>query len=277
MTTAESPTMLRRRLGSELRSLREHKGMTSEQLAVLMEWDRTKVSRIERGNQKIRPKEIREVLAHLNVTDPEVVGQYEAMARESKKRGWWTEYGPLPKVYDTYVGLESSATEIRCWELYVVNGLMQTPGYARAIISAPVSGLSHEQVDQQVKIRLERQERLSRIPKWVVMDESVLHRVIGDRDIQCSQLDHLLHLGRVPGITLQILPFDEGAHGVGRGSITTLNLEDGTVVYVDTLAGQIFPEGEQANACSIALEHVYAKALSPKESAALIRSVRASM
>lgn len=272
-----NPPLLRRRIGSELRQLRESKGITGEELANLMEWDRTKVYRIERGQQKIRPKEIRELLGHLNVTDVDAIERFTTMAQESRKRGWWAAYGPLPKLYDTYVGLEGNASEIRCWEPYVINGLLQTEDYARAIISAPTPRLSELDVERQVKVRLERQERTKAVPLWVVLDESVLHRMIGGPDILRTQLEHLIKMAKDPRITLQVLPFDEGGHGAGRGSITVMILEDGPVVYTDTPAGQIYPDGDHATACNLAIEQLHAKALSPNRTTRLIKSTLSKM
>ena len=272
-----SPTILRRRMGAKLRKLRELKKLTGEELADLMEWDRTKVYRIEGGKQKIRPKEVRELLGYLDVTDSDTVNEYVEMAKQTNVKGWWAAYGPLPKYYGTYVGLETEATEIRSWEPYVVNGLLQTESYARAIISKSSMGMPDNEVERQVQIRLERQKRTRGIPVLSILDESILHRVIGDRQILRDQLAHLIDLASQPGYSVRILPFNEGGHLGGRGAITVMTLEEGPVTYVDTPAGQIYPEGEQAKACSLALDHLHEKALSLETSVGLIESAKAKL
>lgn len=277
MDIETSPTILRRRMGAKLRKLREDKRFTGEQLAELMEWDRTKVYRIEGGKQKIRPKEVRELLGYLDVTESGMVDEYVEMAKQANVKGWWAAYGPLPKYYGTYVGLETDAMEIRSWEPYVVNGLLQTESYARAIISSSSVDMSDAEVERQVQIRLERQKRIGGIPVLSILDESVLYRIIGDRAILREQLAHLTVLANRPDFTVQVLPFDEGGHLGGRGAITVMILKEGPVTYVDTPAGQIYPEGEQAAACNVALAHLQARALSPEASVQLIETARARL
>jgi len=266
----ESPTIRRRQLGAQLREVRRARKLTGEQVAEELEWDKTKVYRIESGKQGIRPKELRELLDVLEVTDPDAREQYFAAAREGKRKGWWSTYGPLPKVYETYIGIETEAVEMRIWEPLVVHGLLQTESYASAIIRGSVPGITDEEVDRQVRLRLARQERLREVHLWLILGESTLRLAVGGTETLREQLEHLRSIARRPQVTLQVVPFSEGAHGGLRGAFTVLSLPDGQVTYAETLAGDIYPEGEEARACSLVFDHLRARALSPDRTVALI-------
>lgn len=273
MTQRDSPTIRRRQLGSELRRLREVSGLTGPQVAGLMEWDPGKVYRLEGGKQGIKPKELRELLGHLGVSKPEQVDEYVAMARAGKQPGWWSTYGPLPKTYETYIGIETSAIEIRTWEPILINGLLQTPRYAEAMIRGTMPELSDGQVEKQVTLRVARQERLSATRMWVILDQAVLYRQVGDLPTMSEQYESLLQASRRPELSLQVMPSSEGAHPGTRGQFTLLTFEDGQSVYSETPAGEVYPEGKYALACERAFEQLVARALSPNQSRTLISEV----
>ncbi|GAA4916002.1 helix-turn-helix protein [Stackebrandtia albiflava] len=270
MTSMEqSPTIRRRQLGVELRRLREEAGMTGPQLAARMEWDPGKVYRLEGGRQGIKPRELRELLRELGVTADGEVSHYAAMARDGKKPGWWSVYGQVSKTYDTYIGIETSANEIRCWEPLLVNGLLQTEAYARAVIRGTAPDLPTAEVERQIQLRLARQERLADVRLWMVIDESILHRIVGGAEVMKEQLSLLVN-PPYRQVSLQVMPFAEGAHPGTRGGFTILTLADGTATYVETPAGEIYPEGQYADACNVAFGQLLARALSPDRSRHLI-------
>lgn len=273
MVPGDSPTIRRRQLGAELKALRLGKSLTGEEVASRVEWDRTKVYRIEGGKQGIRPKELRELLDLYGVTDPEQREEYLAAAREGKRRGWWSVYGPLPKVYETYIGIETEASEIGIWEPLVVHGLVQTEDYARSVIrGGGAADLPDDEVERQVQLRLARQGRLSDVPKWLILGEAALHLEIGGPDILRGQLAKLLERSHDPKMTMQVVPFSEGAHGGLRAAFTVLTLPDGQVIYSETLAGDIYPEGDEARACNVVFDQLRARALSPDRTRALIKT-----
>ena len=273
MSSDQSPTIRRRQLGADLKARRLELGLNGDDVAVQLEWDRSKVYRIEAGKQGIRPKELRELLDVYGITDAEQREEYLTAAREGKRKGWWSPYGPLPKVYETYIGIETSATEISAWDPLVVNGLVQTEDYARAMITGSnTAGLTDEEIDRQVRLRLARQERMKDVPLWLIVGEAALHLEIGGPEILREQLAHLLDVSRRPRVNLLVVPFSEGAHGGLRASFTILTLPDGQVTYSETLAGDIYPEGEEARACSLVFDHLRARALSPDRTRALIQT-----
>jgi len=275
MVKKDSPTIRRRQLGSELRRLREARGLTGPLVAALMEWDPGKVYRLEGGKQGIKPKELRELLEHFGVDAPEQVDEYVAMARAGKQPGWWSTYGPLSKTYETYIGIETSATEIRTWEPILINGLLQTPRYAEAMIRGTMPELSDGEVERQVNLRIERQARLSATRMWVILDQAVLYRQVGTLETMAEQYESLIQASRRPELSLQIMPSSEGAHPGTRGQFTLLTFEDGQSVYAETPAGEVYPEGKYAQACERAFEQLMARALSPRQSRELINEAAA--
>jgi transcriptional regulator with XRE-family HTH domain len=265
-----SPTIRRRQLGVELRQLREASGLTGPQVASKMEWDPGKVYRLEGGRQGIKPKELRELLGYYGVTDESEVDTYVTMARHAKKPGWWSAYGPLPKTYETYIGIETSATAISCWEPILVNGLLQTEDYARAVIQGTIADMPSLEVERQLQLRAARQQRMGDVQFSLVLDEAVLHRVIGSRKVMRDQLSHLTAAMARPGVSIRVLPSVDGAHPGTRGAFTILEFEDGYAVYVETPAGELYPEGEHAETCRQDFRQLLDRALSPAETLALL-------
>lgn len=131
----DSPTVLRRRLGSELRRLRERSGLQAKDAANALGFSPAKVSRIESGSITLKEVDVRALLKLYGVADESDLRQFVSLARQSTQRGWWHDYGnTLPEWFQTYVGLEGDASLIRTYEPELVPGLLQTRDYARAIL-----------------------------------------------------------------------------------------------------------------------------------------------
>lgn len=279
---SSSPTVLRRRLGQELLRLRRDVGLTGEQVAERMEWSASKVYRVEGGRSGIRPKELRELLDIYGVKEGDHVRDAMiTLAREGRKRGWWAPYADsINQPYQTYVGLESEAAEVRCFETLVVNGLLQTQEYARAAVVASSPEDSRDAIDRRVKLRLERQQLLhkERSPLHVsaVLDESVLRRRIGGPEVMYKQLSYLLRLMELPNISVRVLPHAVGAYPGMVSSFTIVrfpNPADDDIVYVEALAGDLYVEAEAAKRYTVAHETLRAAALGVAASAELIETV----
>ena len=130
-----SPTMRRRRLARELTRLREQRGMTIREAATALEWDPSKLSRVEGLQRGIIVRDVRRLLNLYEVTDEAQREALFEMARQAKQRGWWQAYADvLPSEYANLIGLESEAAEIRTYQPELVHGLLQTEDYARAVI-----------------------------------------------------------------------------------------------------------------------------------------------
>ncbi|GHI88128.1 helix-turn-helix domain-containing protein [Streptomyces xanthophaeus] len=270
MGVTVNPTVSRRRLGAELRRLREVSGLTTQQVAAHLLISQPKISLLENGRRLIKPRDVRDLCGLYGLRDQRRVDQLMQLARESGQQGWWNAYGDIP--YGAYIGLEAEAAAIRFYEPLVVPGLLQTPAYARAVIAGTIPHATAEQAATRLQVRLRRQARVrapgeNPLRLWAVVDESVLRRVVGGPETMREQLDHLIHLGTQPHITLQVLPHGVGAHPGVSGQFSLLEFADAadaTVVYLEGFTSDLYLEKRSdVRRYSDMYAHLQAQALSP--------------
>jgi transcriptional regulator with XRE-family HTH domain len=240
-----SPTVRRRELGALLRALRTERGWTAEEVAERLLVSPSKISRQETGQRGVSQRDIRALCDLYGVEDEQRQRLFD-LANEGKQRAWW-QSAELP--YGTYLGLEAEAASICDYGLGVVPGLLQTRNYARAIVRAAVPKWVPEIVDQRVQGRLDRQERILTSPGApqfeAVVDESVLHRVVGSPAIMREQLERLLDLSEHPSVNLGVIPYSAGALPSGNNKFillrfTSPNVAD--VVFIEGLTGDLYLE-----------------------------------
>jgi transcriptional regulator with XRE-family HTH domain len=261
MSPVRGPVVPRRRLGAELRTLREQIGLTIEEIAQELECSVSKVSRLETGQGIPRARDIRDLLVRYGVTDE---GQRDRMmrwVREGQRQGWWHDFsdvlspGPedplVPDNFDRYVALEQDASEVRSFEDTLVHGLLQTEDYARAVLGA-ISTADREATNRLVELRMRRQGRLyvdeDPLKLHLIIDEDVLHRSVGGKQVMRAQLKRLLADAQRPNITIQVLPFSVGAHPAVNGPFEVLAFaepDDNGLVYVEGHLGHFFLEKER--------------------------------
>lgn len=212
MIAPSSPTVRRRRLAAELRGLRESKGKSGDSVAAALKWSPSKISRYERARTSLQPREVARLLDYYEVT-----GQRRALllalAEDAAQKGWWEEFADtLSEDYQQFIGLEHEATSIAIWHVDVVTGLLQTEAYARHIISSysRVEPIAPGMVGRLVKVRMRRQQVLNRseLNLWVIFDESILQRRVGDDSVMYEQLMRLADEAEKPNVKLQVLPLD---------------------------------------------------------------------
>jgi transcriptional regulator with XRE-family HTH domain len=222
MTDTGNPTVLRRRLGAELRRLREAAGLTIDQVADALEFSPSKVSRMERARVGALPRDVG-ALAQLYGIDQEQSDRLVQEARDTRAaraNGWWHDYGDVHPAGSRYMGLEAAADRIRAYEALLVPGLLQTPDYARAVIRAVQPHLRPHQVDRWVEAREVRQALLRQDAPpviWTIVDEGALHRPVGGRRVMRQQLQRLIHDSALDTVTLQVLPLGVGEHAPCTG------------------------------------------------------------
>jgi transcriptional regulator with XRE-family HTH domain len=239
---AGSPIVRRRELGALLRALRNGRGWTAEQVAERLLISPSKVSRLETGQRGASARDIRD-LCNLYEVDEEQREHLMELAREGKQRAWWQSLA-LP--YSTYVGLEAEATSISDNGLGVMPGLLQTADYARAMVRAAIPNWVPEVVEQRVKGRMARQQLLhsDRAPRFeAVLEESVLHRVVGSPAVMKAQLQQLLELSELPNVTLRVIPYQAGALPGGINKFIILGFAQPTVsdvVFIEGLTGDLY-------------------------------------
>lgn len=270
MASNVNPTVRRRRLGQELRRLREQKNMTAEQVADRLLVSQSKISRLENGRRSISQRDVRDLCGVYEVEDERIVSSLMQMAKESRQQGWWNAFGDVP--YSVYIGLETAAASLRIYQSLVVPGLLQTRDYAEAVIAGGSPEATAADVEKRVKVRMRRQDRI-REPEqplrlWAVFDEAALRRVVGGRQIMREQLEHLLEVAELPHVTVQVLPFDTGAHPGVTGQYAILEFpeeSDSSVIYLEGVTSDLYLEkGEDVHNYSVMYEHLRAQALNPE-------------
>ncbi len=279
MPADHSPTVRRRRLGIELRRLREAADYTIEDVAKHLECSGSKVSRIETGKGMLRIRDVRDMLTLYGLTDDDRRDLLLTMAREGQQKGWWTDYDP-PAGLEIFIGLEAEAASYRIYHTHLVIGLLQTEDYARALLRAIHVGDTQEEPERLVELRMRRQSILHReqrpLDLWVVIDEAVLRRPIGGKAVMRAQLLHLIKMCELQNVTLQVLPFARGAHAGLDGPFVVMGFPDPTdsdVVSVESSAGSIYLEKpEELRRYTTRFDHLRAAALPTDES---VRSIHA--
>jgi transcriptional regulator with XRE-family HTH domain len=243
-TTGSSPTVSRRELGTLLRTLRVQKGWTAEQVAERLMVSPSKVSRLETGQRGASARDIRD-LCDLYEVDEEQRQHLMELAIDGKQRAWWQ---PLGMPYPRYVGLEAEAASISDYGLGIMPGLLQNADYARAQVLAAVPRWVPDEVERRVRSRIARQQRLfsEHPPQFeAVVDESVLHRIVGSPAIMRAQLERLLELSDLPHITLRVIPYDAGALPAGNNKFIILRFAQPAVpdvVFIEGLTGDLYLE-----------------------------------
>ncbi|WP_431947619.1 helix-turn-helix domain-containing protein [Actinacidiphila sp. bgisy167] len=272
MAANVNPTVRRRRLGSELRKLREQKGMTAEEVAARLLVSQSKISRLENGRRSISQRDVRDLCGVYGVEDSRLVDSLMNMARESRQQGWWHAFGDVP--YSVYIGLETEAESLRVYESLIVPGLLQTRAYAEAVIEGMWPEATPADLDKRIQVRLKRQERILDPVKplryWAVVDEALLRRVVGSRVVMREQLEHLAHVSSMPHVTLQVLPYTVGAHPGMYGKFAILEFEDesdASVVYLEGVTSDLYLEKpSDVQSYSVMYEHLRAQALNAEQS-----------
>jgi transcriptional regulator with XRE-family HTH domain len=252
-----SPTVRRRRLAAELRRLRERAGLTGDDVAKRVKWSASKISRIETSQTAPSVPDMRKLL-----TLYDIEGRYAeellALAKEAAGKGWWETYSPtLPPEYAGLIGMEAEAKSALSWAAQIVPGLFQTEDYAREVTNGyleRIDPVPPSETRRRVEVRLARQQVLTRdnpLNLRAVLDQSVLYRRFGNRDVMKSQMEKLLELSEErDNITLHILPLD-GRHPIGTGALLLFQFGDvhhvthEDVVYIETLTGGRYVEEEE--------------------------------
>jgi transcriptional regulator with XRE-family HTH domain len=277
------PTVRRRRLGAELRRLREAHSLKLEEVAEELSLAPSTLSRIETGKAPTKSAYLMAMLDMYKVDDLAARKVLIDMAREGHRKGWWSIYDDvLPSGFDIYVGLEAEAQGLRSYETDLVHGLLQTTDYALAVLRELRPKDSEEQIARVVDLRMQRQRLLEQDPPldlWLILDEGAIRRNIGGPDVMRPQLEHLIQASRWPNVTLQILAFEAGAHAGLVGPFSILEFPERTdsdVAYTESVGGMIYLEKDrEVRACAEAFDRMRAAALSPAASVELIQKLAA--
>lgn len=264
---ATSPTMRQRELGKRLRELRTQHNLTVEDVGEKLLCSATKISRLETGVRRPSLRDVRDLCALYGV-DESTSADFMSLARGARQGTWWTQYDDLK--LDPYLGFEQDAIAITSFTTYFFPALLQTEEYTRAVIKAVAPKMDSKVFLQRVEARMRRQEVLEKDPPpryRVLLDEAVLHRAIGGPTVMAAQIEKVLDTVRREKVTVQIIPFNVGAHAAQDSNFILFDIEDSSVVFVEGLTGNQYHERKDDIArYREALDHLRDSALSPRDS-----------
>ncbi|KPI01822.1 helix-turn-helix domain protein [Actinobacteria bacterium OK074] len=275
------PTVRRRRLAALLVEFRESAGKSPDEAAERIGCHRTKINRIENARLGLSLGELRDLLTFYGVEDPAQVDEMLSLAQRSREPGWVQRVGLTRPTYADFIDYERTADYIRSYQSTLIAGLLQTPDYAREIISATPSTLKQEEVEVLVEARMKRQEVLERPspPRLCVIEaEAALRLQVGGRDVMHKQLEHLETMAGHPSVEVQVIPDRAGAHAGLAGSFVLFafpSLSFSDVACVEHRTGTLHMETPAETAeYTLIFDSLRSVALSPGDSLDLITRVR---
>jgi transcriptional regulator with XRE-family HTH domain len=250
-------------VGRQLKLRREAVGMRAAEFGKAVGYGEDLVYKIESGKRIPRQE-------YLDRAD-EVLGAGGLIAAA------WEDVKKVryPKKVRELGKLEAQAIEIGVYECNSVHGLLQTPDHARALFEAAQPPYSQDDVERMVAARLARQSVFERSPAPAlsfVLEEAVLRRPVGGTMVWQQQLGHLLEVGRLRNVTLQVMPTNSDAHPGLDGKIELLKFPDGTAVGRSDGAfnGRPITDPKQLRILELRYGTIRAQALPPRESLAFI-------
>jgi hypothetical protein len=269
-------------LGGMLHRLRIAAEMGADQAADAIRGSRSKISRMENGRVGFKARDVEDLLALYEVTDPQLRGKAMALVRQANAPGWWTRYADVTADwFGEYLGMEAAASLIRSFEMQFVHGLFQTPDYARAVMLLGHATAPAEEIDRRVDLRVRRQELLTAqgAPTvWSILDEGALRRPVGGRPVLRRQLDRVIELTALRNVSVQVVPFDAGGHAGAGGSFTMLRFvaeEVPDIIYIEQLTSALYLDRrEDVDHYLEVIDSLGAKALTPAESVRFIAKIR---
>ncbi|WP_431677661.1 helix-turn-helix domain-containing protein [Kitasatospora sp. KL5] len=284
MTTVQpgGGSMVRRiLLGSQLRRLREGRGITREDAGYTIRASESKISRMELGRVSFKERDVADLLSLYGVDDTTEREALLGLVREANKSGWWHSFNDvLPGWFQTYVGLEEAAALIRTYEVQFIPGLLQAEEYARAVFSQSRPAIAPEELERRVSLRMRRQNLLTedRAPRlWAVIDEAALRRPVGGPAVMRAQVQHLIDMAERPNVTIQVMPFRFGAHAGESGAFSILRFPEqdlADVVYLEQLTSALYlDKRDDVDAYIQVMERLCVDSLTPDQTVDLLTSI----
>ncbi|MGH3753164.1 MAG: helix-turn-helix domain-containing protein [Pseudonocardiaceae bacterium] len=280
---ASGSVVRRWQLAAALKVHREQAGLTQEEAIDLLRtgqgrWSRSKLSRVENREHHLKPREVEQLLDAYGVTDPGTRDELVQLAADSRERDWWLSFGTgFTDNLRTLMSLESGLVAFRDFQNQLVQGLLQTADYTRALAMSINPGLlSPAELERRVAVRMARQQILAKDPPpqlHCILDETILQRLIGDRIVMHDQMRKLLHATERPNITIQVLSRDVGGSPglMGPFSLLTLPHPIPDIGYTEGAAGIFYIEDrDRVRRWVLRFGILTQRALSREDSAELI-------
>ena len=288
MTTVQpgSGSMVRRiLLGSQLRRLREGKGISREDAGYTIRASESKISRMELGRVSFKERDVTDLLSLYGVDDETERAALVNLVREANQAGWWHSFGDaMPNWFQTYVGLEEAAALIRTYQVQFIPGLLQTGDYARSIMLLNRPNLDADEVDRRINVRTRRQKLLAdgNGPRlWAVVDEAALRRPVGGPAVMKAQIQRLIDAAEMPNVVVQVMPFRFGGHAAESGAFTILRFPEQDlpdVVYLEQLTSALYlDKRDDVDQYIQVMERLSVDSLTPEGSVELLSSLLKEM
>jgi transcriptional regulator with XRE-family HTH domain len=275
------PTALRILLGSQLRRLREGRGISAQDAAKAIRGSESKISRIELGRNAVREIDVADLLTLYGVTDQAEREQMLSLASQANRPGWWYRYNDiLPPWFQAYIGLEQAAESIRVYELQFIPGLLQTEAYTAAVLA--LGDIPDDEMERHVILRKERQRRFlnGELRLWTLLDEETLRRPVGSPEVMRSQLEYLLAASESRNLVLQIIPRGVVGHAAPSG-FSILRFGDPEmpdIVYVEQLTSALYLDKRpEVDRYLLAMERMSIVAAEPRASTGIVRTILEEM
>jgi transcriptional regulator with XRE-family HTH domain len=276
LEATEGPTVLRILLGTQLRRLRESRGISAQAAARAIRGSESKISRIELGRNAIREIDVLDLLTFYGV-GPVERERLLTLAEKANRPAWWHRFNDiLPDWFQPYVGMEEAATSIRVYEPQLVPALLQIPSYTAAVLA--VCDIPLGEAERHVILRKERQRRFTegRLKLWVIIEETALRRPVGSQEILHDQLRHLLSVSQRPNFTLQVIAGGMGRHAVPSGfailRFAEPDLPD--VVYLEHLSSALyFDKKSEVDRYLLAMERLSVVAAKPDHASGILTAI----
>jgi transcriptional regulator with XRE-family HTH domain len=247
---AAGPTVLRILLGTQLRRLREARGVTLAQAAQAIRASESKISRMELARTRLREVDVADLLTLYGVENVDERMALLELSGQADRSGWLHHSTDiLPTWFQTYLGLEEAVAQISIYEAQHIPGLLQTEDYTRAVTLLGHGDGSTTDTERRVQLLTPRPEVLNRSHPphlQVLLDEAALRRNVGGPAVMRDQIRHLTEIAEQPNVTIQILPFR--ADGSPEGSFTIFDLaerEPPHVVCIEQLTSTLYLDKRQ--------------------------------
>ncbi|HKS51766.1 MAG TPA: helix-turn-helix transcriptional regulator [Pseudonocardiaceae bacterium] len=248
---SQGPTALRIALGTQLRRLREARGISAEAAGYAIRASHAKISRMELGRVGFKERDVADLLTLYGITDDRERTSFLALARRANLPGWWHQYSDiLPSWFETYLGLEQASSVIRSYHPQFVPDLLQTREVASSVLRLGYPEASTDDIQRRLALQMARQEILTQpgAPNlWVVIDEAALRRLAEGPAMQ-AQLKHLRTMAQRPNVRIQVMPINFGAQVAVGGPFTILRFSEPDlpdIVYLEQLTGALYLDKSQ--------------------------------
>jgi transcriptional regulator with XRE-family HTH domain len=267
-------------LGRRLQERRQDAGVSLDDASKALRVTSLTIRRLEKAEVALKPLYVEKLLETYGA-DRQEIDEFVAFAERANEPGWWHVYrDALPDWFRAYVSLETGATTLRTYEPHYVTGLLQTPRYAREVLRGGLPNGSEEDLDRRVDLRLRRQSLLDRSDAptlWVVMEEAVLHRVVGGPEVMREQIDRLLEVSELTHVSIDVVPFTAGAHVGACAPFTYFRFEEPElpdVVYSEVLSGAMYLDQRSDVAAHLEAHNRMSLLTSDADSKALLNRMR---